>query len=144
MGTRISKRKLGRCKEVANTRKIESPEMLEKHIHNFIKYCEESQEIPSAYNLCKFLAVSASTLERYERGEGTYKGYDAPLKTLRQYREHCLLRMLEDNPKQAAAAIFQLKQSFNGGYTEGSTGTGEQGATVTLRIEGVGGSEAFK
>lgn len=126
-----------------NTRKIENPEMLEFHIKKFIHHCENTGEIPSNYNLCKFLSISASTLERYERGEGTYKGYDAPLKNLRQFREHRLLSMLEGDPKRAAAAIFQLKQSFNGGYTE-SPISQDAGATVTLKIEGVGGAEAFK
>ena len=46
-------------------------------------------------------------------------------------------------PKRAAAAIFQLKQPFNGGYVE-STQQVDQGATVTLKIEGVGGVDAFK
>ena len=129
---------------MANTRKIESPEDLERHVNNFAKWCNETGEIPSDYNLCKFLSVSTSTLDRYKRGEGAYTGYDAPLKTLRQYREHRLLTMLEGDPKRAAAAIFQLKQPHNGGYVESSVGTGDQGATITLKIEGVGGAEAFK
>lgn len=127
---------------MANTRKIDSAEMLDKHIKNFIEFCNDTGEIPSDYALCKFLSVSASTLERYKAGEGTYKGYDEPLKTLKKFREHRLLTMLEGNPKLSAAAIFQLKQPFNGGYQE--TQTTDNSATVTLRIEGVGGVEAFK
>ena len=65
------------------------------------------------------------------------------LQNLRQYREHRLLTMLEGDSKKAAAAIFQLKQPFNGGYVE-STQQVDQGATVTLKIEGVGGVDAFK
>lgn len=127
---------------MANTRKIDSPEMLDKHIKNFIEFCNETGEIPSDYALCKFLSVSASTLDRYKAGEGTYKGYDEPLKNLRKFREHRLLAMLEGNPKLSAAAIFQLKQPFNGGYQESQAI--DNSATVTLKIEGVGGEEAFK
>lgn len=127
---------------MANTRKIDSPEMLDKHIKNFIEFCNETGEIPSDYALCKFLSVSASTLDRYKAGEGTYKGYDEPLKNLRKFREHRLLAMLEGNPKLSAAAIFQLKQPFNGGYQENQAI--DHSATVTLKIEGVGGEEAFK
>lgn len=127
---------------MANTRKIDSPEMLDKHIKDFTEWCTKNGEIPSDYNLCKFLSVSASTLDRYKAGEGTYKGYDEPLKNLRKFREHRLLAMLEGNPKLSAAAIFQLKQPFNGGYQE-STAV-DHSATVTLKIEGVGGVEAFK
>ena len=125
---------------MAQTRKVESAEKLMKYIDDFIKYCEENDEIPSNYNLCKFLAA---TLSRYEAGEGNYRGYEIPFKNLRQYREHRLLTMLEGDSKKAAAAIFQLKQPFNGGYVE-STQQVDQGATVTLKIEGVGGVDAFK
>lgn len=128
---------------MAQTRKVESAEKLMKYIDDFIKFCEENGEIPSNYNLCKFLSVSAATLSRYEAGDGNYKGYDIPFKNLRQYREHRLLTMLEGDSKKAAAAIFQLKQPFNGGYVE-STQQVDQGATVTLKIEGVGGVDAFK
>lgn len=46
-------------------RKIETPEMLEKHINDFIAKCEETGEIPSDYALCKFLSISPTTLECY-------------------------------------------------------------------------------
>ena len=49
---------------MAQTRKVESAEKLMKYIDDFIKYCEENGEIPSNYNLCKFLSVSAATLCR--------------------------------------------------------------------------------
>lgn len=127
---------------MANTRKIDSAEMLDKHIKDFTEWCTKNGEIPSDYNLCKFLSVSASTLDRYKAGEGTYKGYDEPLKNLKKFREHRLLAMLEGNPKLSAAAIFQLKQPFNGGYQESQAV--DQSATITLKIEGVGGVEAFK
>ena len=97
--------------------------------------------------MCKFLQVSPATLERYGRGGekgDTYYGYDAPLKRLQQFREHRLLTMLEHDPKAGTAAIFQLKQTKNGGYTDSPINTGDQGATITLRIQGVGGADAFK
>ena len=54
---------------MANTRKIESAEMLDKHIKEFIKYCENSNAIPSDWELCKFLNISPSLLSNYQRGE---------------------------------------------------------------------------
>ena len=129
---------------MANTRKIESPEMLAKHIDNFIKYCEDGGGIPSDYELIKFLSISASTLERYKAGEGTYKGYEIPFKKLQLFREHRLLRQLEESRGNNTAAIFQLKQPKNGGYTDAPQNQGDQGVTVTLRIAGVGGEEAFQ
>ena len=47
---------------MASTRKIESAEMLDKHIKDFIKYCQESGSIPSDWELCKFLNISPSLL----------------------------------------------------------------------------------
>ena len=128
---------------MANTRKIESAEMLGKHIRYFIAKCENDGLIPSDYELLKFLNVSVATLDRYRAGEGTYKGDEEPLKNLQAYREHRLLRQLEDKNANSAGAIFQLKQAKNGGYTDAPQGN-DSGATVTLRIEGVGGVEAFK
>lgn len=132
---------------MANARKFDSPEKLDRHIRDFIRFCSENDEIPSDYMLCKFLMISPSTLERFRRGEeagDTYKGFDAPLKRLQQFREHRLLTMLERDPKAGTAAIFQLKQSKNGGYTDSPINTGDQGATITLKIQGVGGADAFK
>ena len=50
-------------------RKIETPEMLEKHINDFIAKCEETGEIPSDYALCKFLSISPTTLDRFKYEE---------------------------------------------------------------------------
>lgn len=132
-------------------RKIETPEMLEKHINDFIDKCEQNGEIPSDYALCKFLSVSPTTLECYinegrteeEREKGTYKGYSVPMKKLIHYREHRLLRMLEASRGNHSGAIFQLKQKKNGGYTDAPVQQ-ESNASITLKIEGVGGVEAFQ
>lgn len=132
-------------------RKIESAEMLDKHIDNFIAMCEEHGEIPSDHALCKFLSVSPTTLECYinegrteeERERGTYKGYSVPMKKLVNYREHRLLRMIESSKGNNAGAIFQLKQKKNGGYTDAPVQQ-ESNASITLKIEGVGGVEAFQ
>lgn len=128
---------------MANAKKFETPADLERHIKNFIIICETSGQIPDDYALCKYLHVSPATLDRYRGGEGNYKGWDEPLKMLTLYREHRLLQILESDPKAATSAIFQLKQVKNGGYSD-NPGNDGGGATVTLRIAGVGGEEAFK
>lgn len=132
---------------MANKKKIDSPQKLDIFITQFIEKCQKEELIPTDFELCKFLQVSPATLERYGRGGekgDTYHGYDAPLKRLQQFREHRLLTMLEHDPKAGTAAIFQLKQSKNGGYTDSPINTGDQGATITLKIQGVGGADAFK
>lgn len=131
---------------MSRPRSVESAEILDKYIDDFVQKCEKDNIIPSDYELLGFLNISASTLERFQRGgkEGeTYHGYDAPFKKLKAYREHRLLRQLEASRGNNTAAIFQLKQAKNGGYTDNPITTGEQ-ATITLKIDGVGGVDAFK
>lgn len=132
---------------MANKKKIDSPQKLDLFITQFIEKCQNESLIPTDFELCKYLQISPATLERYGRGgeEGdTYHGYDVPLKRLQQFREHRLLTILEHDPKSGTAAIFQLKQTKNGGYTDSPLNTGDQGATITLKIQGVGGADAFK
>lgn len=136
---------------MARLRKIESPEDFSRQIDEFIKFCEASGEIPSDYALSRFLGVSSSMLERFryegkdegERKRETYKGYAAPFKKLTEFREHRLLLQLESSKGSNSGAIFQLKQPKNGGYTDQQIQAATE-STITLRIEGVGGSEAFK
>ncbi len=133
---------------MGRVRCVESAELLDKYMEEFIAMCEKDDKIPSDYELMRFLNVSPTTLDVYRKGgekEGdTYYGYQAPFKKLLSYREHRLLRQLEHSKGNNTAAIFQLKQPKNGGYTDNPITTGEQGATVTLKIEGVGGIDAFK
>lgn len=126
---------------------VKDSQTLDAFMEDFIRMCEKEDKIPSDWALQKFLCVSPATLDRYRRGgkeeTDTYYGYDEPFKKLLAYREHRLLRQLEQSKGNNTAAIFQLKQAKNGGYTDNPIVTGEQ-ATLTLKIEGVGGIEAFK
>lgn len=132
-------------------KRIESAEELEKHIEGFIKDCEENKKIPSDYALCKYLSISPTTLERYyqegiteeEKEKETYKGYSKPLKKLQLFREHRLLQQLETSKGNNTSAIFQLKQKKNGGYMDAPI-QAETNASITLKVEGVGGIEAFR
>lgn len=137
---------------MARPKKIETAQELDKHIDNFIDKCEKQGIIPSDWELMKFLDISVTTLETYEkeghseedRERGTYKGYSQPLKKLIKYRESRLLKQLETTKGNNTAAIFQLKQAKNGGYIDVPTDTSNSNATLTLKIEGVGGIEAFR
>ena len=131
---------------MANKRKVTDAKRLEFYIEEFIKTCESESMKPSDHNLRIFLDVSQSTLERYYRGEKageTYKGYDDALKNLIAYREHLLTSVLDQKGSNVAGAIIQLKQPKNGGYTDVPAIT-SGGATLTLKIDGVGGLDAFK
>ena len=131
---------------MANKRKVTDLNQFEFYIEEFIKKCETESMKPSDHNLRIFLNVSQSTLDRYYRGEKageTYKGYDEALKNLISYREHLLTSKLDEKGSNVAGAIIQLKQPKNGGYTDVPAIT-SGGATLTLRIDGVGGLDAFK
>lgn len=132
---------------MSKPRVVKSAEILDKYMEEFIQKCESDGMIPSDYELMRYINCSPATLDRYRRGgkEGeTYHGYDEPFKKLLTYREHRLLRQLEASKGNNTAAIFQLKQAKNGGYTDNPITTGDQGATLTIKVEGVGGLEAFK
>jgi hypothetical protein len=131
---------------MAKTRKVTDQEQLEFYINEVIKRCESEHMKPSDYNLCKFLSISQSTLDRYYRGgkeAKTYEGFDDVLKTLISYREHYYSSMLDQKGTNVAGAIIQLKQPKNGGYTD-VPAISSGGATLTLKIDGVGGLDAFK
>ena len=131
---------------MANKRKVSDLKQFEFYIEEFIKTCEREHMKPSDHNLRIFLNVSQSTLDRYYRGEKageTYKGYDEALKNLISYREHLLTSKLDEKGSNVAGAIIQLKQPKNGGYTDVPAIT-SGGATLTLKIDGVGGLDAFK
>lgn len=141
-------------------RKVSDLKTFEKYIKDFINRCETEDMKPSDYNLRKFLGISQSTLDRYYRGDkatgvakvrdrktgemvNAYHGYDEVLKDLISYREHYYATMLDQRGANVAGAIIQLKQLKNGGYTDSPVAV-QGNATLTLRVEGVGGMDAFK
>jgi hypothetical protein len=141
---------------MANRRKIRDGDELARQIDEFVNWCEEYNEIPSDYNFAKYLDISDYQLQKMYQGGGEpivdragrfkrdvqYNSFPEALKKLSTYREHRLLIQMESNPKMVTSAIFQLKQAKNGGYTD-SPLDNSGGATITLKIEGVGGAEAF-
>lgn len=141
-------------------RKVADLKTFEKYIKDFINRCENEDLKPSDYNLRKFLGVSQSTLDRYYKGDKAtgvakvkdkrtgemvcaYHGYDEVLKDLISYREHYYSTMLDQRGANVAGAIIQLKQPKNGGYTDAPI-VAQGSATLTLKVEGVGGMDAFK
>ena len=103
------------------TKKIESPEKLEILIDSFIQEVKAGNiPRPTDYNLVEFLGISASTLDRMQKGEDeedssaniSYKGYDKPFKKLLMFREEFYLNQGD------TMAVFALKQKKNGGYTD--------------------------
>lgn len=131
---------------MANKRKVSDLEQFEKYIEDFIKRCESEGMKPSDHNLRIFLSVSQATLDRYYKGKAAgeaYAGYDDVLKNLIAYREHLLTSKLDEKGSNVAGAIIQLKQPKNGGYTD-VPAISSGGATLTLKIDGVGGLDAFK
>ena len=103
-------------------RAIESAEQLAQKVDEYIAKNTLDNETgvvpPTDYDLCKFLGISSSTLNNYQRDVDTYPGYLEALKKLVDYREQYFVTLSLKNPKAAGAAIFALKQAKNGGYVD--------------------------
>lgn len=135
---------------MAKERKYKSVEDFEKVVDAFIQECENGNiPRPTDYRFCEYANISAHTLSRYYTGdniqdsntntednkESIYKGFGNALKKLIQFREDRLNGLMEDNPKATTAAVFQLKQKHNGGYTDKQTveTSGDVQLNVTLK-----------
>lgn len=128
-------------------RAIESAEQLSEKIDEYIaKNTRENENgvvPPTDYDLCKFLGISSSTLNNYQRDVDTYPGYLDALKKLVDYREQFYVTLSLKNPKAAGAAIFALKQKKNGGYEDKPTMQVEARELKIITGEGMP-SDAFE
>lgn len=131
----------GEKEEMGRNRAVNTPDQWKNTVEAFIQYCEESQCLPTDYELMQFASVSAATLNRYTSAQGNYSKYGAGSEALKKYREHVFLgaALAAKNP---AAAVFALKQEKNGGWTD--LQTVKQDSTLKIQVAGVGGTEAFK
>ena len=92
---------------------IASPELLAERIQAFCDAVEAGDiPAPTDYELCRWLGVSAGTLERMWADTGAYKGFADVLKSLVAFRSHwCMMR-------GDTWAIFAAKQPHWGGWRD--------------------------
>lgn len=145
-------------------KKIESAADFQVKISEFIRYCEENDTAPTDYLLWNFLGLKPSQFDawaKYKMPDGKPFGseianeekrkkvveedkrrVDDAIKSLTAFREDRLVRQLEASRNANTNAIFQLKQAKNGGYQD--VQGNDTNASVTIKIDGIGGLEAFK
>ena len=145
-------------------KKIECAEDFHTKILEFIRHCEENDLAPTDFRLWEFLGVTPSEYkhlsdgkdragkawkhrtktEEEEKGclEMDKRAVDDALKRLIAYREDRLVQQLEQSKGANSNAIFQLKQAKNGGYQD--IQQADNNATITIKVDGVGGLDAFK
>lgn len=126
---------------------------LEEGIERCIRHCAETGEAPVAFVLHKFLDLPEEELAAYlEEGERAMRGElpkTAPLmrrfraaRKWDEFKTFYWLNIAQKEPKNASFAMFNLKQAENGGYNEKEAKA--ERATLTLRLEGVGGAEGMR
>lgn len=126
-------------------------EELAAAVDEFFAIREEQQSFPDEPGLIVFLGdklgISIGTYRRYnendsEDDENIYKKHAQVLARARLLRESWLCTRMATDNKAAQGCLNNLKQPKNGGYIDrASDSVGS--ATITLKIDGVGGPAAF-
>lgn len=128
-----------------------SPEELSKAIDIYFQECEEENIFPDEAGMIIFLednlSISSASYRRYadakeDDEKETYKELAKVISRARDRRESWLTRRMVTDNKAAQGCFNALKQPKNGGYTDGK-GNNDGQATITLKIEGIGGGASF-
>ncbi|SHI11397.1 hypothetical protein SAMN02745823_02535 [Sporobacter termitidis DSM 10068] len=113
-----------------------SPEALEARIGAYFAECEAREVFPDRANMIAWLGLPDDVYLRFETNEdGKYAPYAEVLKRARLRREGWLARAMFSDKNKAQSAMFQLRQPFNGGYSDK-----EDSGVMTIRLKIDGGS----
>lgn len=122
------------------------PAELEALVNQYFDDCEEKGVFPDEAGMLIFLDVSPYQYYDWNGGNDP-NNVEEPIKSFRDTfararlrRESWLTRKAVDN-KTATGAFNMLKQPKNGGYVDKVKN--DQNATITIRIGGVDGKDAF-
>lgn len=144
---------------------IQSASDFSKHINGFIEDSIKEGYAPTDHKLYQYLGVKPSEFDNLSKGlrhdgsswyqgmgnkeeEGKKRGEEDKreaedaIKKLVAYREDRLVQELEKSRTTSSNVIFQLKQAKNGGYQD--VQTQDATASVTIKVEGIGGLDSFK
>lgn len=146
---------------------IDSASAFHRKIVDFIGDFNKSGEAPTDHALWQYLNVQPSEFEHLSKGldkggkpwshgtkidndpearqvwaERDKREAEDAAKKLVAFREDRLVKQLEESRTTSSNVIFQLKQAKNGGYQD--IQTTDTNASVTIKIDGIGGLDAFK
>ena len=135
-----------------------------KHINAFIELSQAEDFAPTDHALWSYLGVKPSEYDHLSKGRNPDGGVwehrcktdeekkvweerdkreaEDAVKKLVAYREDRLVKELEKSRTTSSNVIFQLKQPKNGGYQD--IQQQQNDSSVTIKIDGIGGLEAFK
>ena len=136
---------------MANGNMKVTAEELEQAVEEFFTMREAQEMFPDEPGMIVFLmdrfGISTGTYRRYnendsEEDENIYKKHAQILARARLRRESWLCTRMAGDNKAAQGCLNNLKQPKNGGYIDRPQDSGSS-ATITLKIDGVGGPAAF-
>ena len=131
-----------------------TPEQLDEKLDELYEYCIANKTPPVPFNIRKVVGVSEDALEKWRKmADGldpgdesdeaqTKRAYREVLKKLDELRTAFWQNVAFDNPKLQAFAMFNLKQPYNGGYTDKPSNDATS-VEITIKNGGVG-SGAFE
>ena len=101
----------------ARSKLSEEAKRFNARMRDFIQAVEDGvYEVPSDYNLTKFLDIRPNRLQYYKDNIDKH-GYRDGFEQLRMFREDFWTKKSLE-AKSSTSAIFHLKQPMNGGYTD--------------------------
>ena len=132
-----------------------SPEQFEEKLNELMDFCIKEKKPPIGFYIRQIMGITEDTINNYRKMSEEINEEDetedaqikraflASIKKLDDFRVAFWQFIAVDNPKLQAFAMFNLKQPFNGGYTDKpSTANGTQ-IEVTIKQQGLG-SDAFE
>ena len=119
-------------------RPYKSPEELRGKMEEYFRDMEAQDEFPDEAGMRLALNCGHEVWQAYQEDEAYRKVMDWAV----DMRESWLSRALLRNPRNAQAYLNALKQPKNGGWVDRKTDSGDR--TLRLKIDGVGGEEAFR
>lgn len=105
-------------------------------VRQCIEHCESTGNPPAEYVLHRFLDIPEEELARLAQRKDEL---GRAASEWEEFKTFYWLRHGREDAKQAQFAMFNLKEPRNGGY-----GAESGKAEIVVRLEGVGGQEAFR
>lgn len=117
---------------------------LRKKVDEYFDKCAEVDEFPDEKGMLLHLRIFKDDVDALvdDSNENAYE-FQRIFEIAKYRRESWLSRHMVADNKKANGCMNALKQEQNGGYADRSADRGKQ-QTLNIKIDGVGGWDAFK
>ncbi len=110
-----------------------TPDELASKVSAYFAECETLDVFPDRANMVLYLGLPWDTYCQYENNEdGKYAPFAEIFKNARLRREGWLSRVMFSDKNKVQSAIFHLRQSINGGYSDKQEAV--SGLNIRLKI----------